>query len=73
MKLILLVCSVTAMTAALLGSAALPSSARAADVVTEWSNVKAPPAPALKPVTVDPKTILLANRTTLTSTARIKF
>lgn len=33
--------------------------ARAADIVAEWANVKAPAAPALKPVTVDPKTTAL--------------
>jgi nicotinamidase-related amidase len=59
MKLVLLVCSVGAMTTALLGGGALLSSARAADVVTEWNNVKAPPAPALKPVAVNPKTTAL--------------
>src|SRR5438105_9206889 len=36
---------------------ALP--ALAADITTEWANVKAPPAPELKPVTVDPKTTAL--------------
>jgi nicotinamidase-related amidase len=33
--------------------------ARAADVVTEWSSIQMPPAPALKAVTVDPKTTAL--------------
>lgn len=33
--------------------------AQAADIVAEWGNVKAPAAPALKPVTVDPKTTAL--------------
>jgi nicotinamidase-related amidase len=33
--------------------------ARAADVVTEWSSIQLPPAPALKAVTVDPKTTAL--------------
>jgi nicotinamidase-related amidase len=33
--------------------------ARAADVVAEWASVKAPPAPELKPVIVDPKTTAL--------------
>ena len=33
--------------------------ASAADIVAEWANVKAPPPPALKPVTVDPKTTAL--------------
>ena len=31
-------------------------SAHAANIIDEWANVKAPPAPALKPVTVDAKT-----------------
>ena len=33
--------------------------ARATDVVTEWSTIQMPPAPTLKPVTVDPKTTAL--------------
>ncbi len=33
--------------------------AQAADIVDEWASVKAPPAPALKPVTVDPGTTAL--------------
>ena len=38
----------------------LPASgAQAANIVDEWAEVKAPPAPALKPVTVDPKTTAL--------------
>ena len=37
--------------------AALP--ARAADAVADWSRISAPAAPALKPVTVDPKTTAL--------------
>lgn len=41
-----------ALTAAL-GLAA--TTARAANIIDEWANVKAPPAPALKPVTVDTK------------------
>ena len=36
-----------------LAGAALP--ARAGDIIAEWGNVKAPPAPALKPVTIDSK------------------
>jgi nicotinamidase-related amidase len=35
------------------------SPAVAANIVDEWASVKAPPAPALKPVTVDPKTTVL--------------
>lgn len=34
-------------------------SASAASIIDEWASVKAPPAPALKPVTVDPKTTAL--------------
>jgi nicotinamidase-related amidase len=34
-------------------------SARAANIIDEWASVKAPPAPELKPVTVDPKTTAL--------------
>ena len=33
--------------------------AQAADIVEEWASVKAPAAPTLKPVTVDPKTTAL--------------
>lgn len=33
--------------------------ARAADIIEEWATTKAPPAPALKPVTVDAKTTAL--------------
>jgi nicotinamidase-related amidase len=33
--------------------------ANAADVIDEWASVKAPPAPALKPATLDPKTTAL--------------
>ena len=36
-----------------------PLPAGAGDIVTEWSSVKAPPAPQLKPATVDPKTTAL--------------
>jgi nicotinamidase-related amidase len=43
--------------AAVLSALALP--AQAANIIDEWANVKAPPAPALKPVTVDPKTTAL--------------
>jgi len=37
--------------------AALP--ARAGDITTEWTTVKLPPVPELKPVTVDPRTTAL--------------
>ena len=40
--------------AAAFAAAALP--AVAADVTTEWANVKPPPVPELKPVTIDPRT-----------------
>jgi nicotinamidase-related amidase len=33
--------------------------AQAANIIDEWASVKVPPAPALKPVTVDPKTTAL--------------
>ncbi len=35
------------------------SAARAGNIIDEWANVKAPAAPALKPVTADPKTTAL--------------
>jgi nicotinamidase-related amidase len=35
------------------------SSLHAASIIDEWASVKAPPAPELKPVTVDPKTTAL--------------
>src|SRR6185437_1085304 len=40
-------------------SSAIGSPARAANIIEEWANVKTPPPPALKPVTVDPKTTAL--------------
>src|SRR5215475_435658 len=43
--------------AATLAVLALP--ANAANIVNEWASVKPPAAPALKPVTVDPKTTAL--------------
>lgn len=42
---------------AIMASLALPS--HAANIVDEWASVKPPAAPALKPVTVDPKTTAL--------------
>ena len=48
---------VIGLAAALAVAAVLP--ARAVDIIEEWANVKAPPAPALKPVTVDAKTTAL--------------
>ena len=47
---------------ALVAAAALAGSAmraQAIDVIEDWAEVKAPPAPTLKPVTVDPKTTAL--------------
>ncbi|HMA58630.1 MAG TPA: isochorismatase family protein, partial [Pseudolabrys sp.] len=43
--------------AAVVAALALP--AHAANIVDEWASVKAPPPPALKPVTVDSKTTAL--------------
>ena len=40
-------------------AALIPALAGAQTIVDEWPNVKAPAAPALKPVTVDPKTTAL--------------
>jgi len=39
--------------------ALLSPPAQAANIVDEWTSIKQPPAPALKPVTVDPKTTAL--------------
>lgn len=39
--------------------AALTLPARANNIVDEWTSIKAPAAPTLKPVTVDPKTTAL--------------
>ena len=49
-------CSTAIIAAAVLG---LSLPAFAGDITTEWTSVKAPPAPELKPVTVDPKTTAL--------------
>ena len=38
---------------------ALTLSANAGNIVDDWASVKAPAAPTLKPVTVDPKTTAL--------------
>ena len=46
-----------ALVAAAASFAALSASAN--DITTEWTSIKAPPAPQLKPVTVDPKTTAL--------------
>jgi nicotinamidase-related amidase len=46
--------------AALASSLVLPiAPAHAQNIIDEWASVKTPPAPALKPVTVDPKTTAL--------------
>jgi nicotinamidase-related amidase len=50
---------ILASVAALALTALLVVAARADDIVSEWGSVKAPPAPELKPVTVDPKTTAL--------------
>lgn len=48
-------------TVALAGTLAVfaAPSVRAADAIAEWATIKTPPAPELKPVTVDPKTTAL--------------
>ncbi len=51
--------STIALAAALYAGGPLMTPARAADIISEWSSVKAPPPPALKAVTVDPKTTAL--------------
>jgi nicotinamidase-related amidase len=51
-------CCTMALAATLMTFATVPA-ARAADIVDEWASVKAPPAPELKSVTVDPKTTAL--------------
>ena len=58
MKRELVTVAVIIATAAVLSSAA-GSPARAVNIIEEWGNVKAPAAPALKPVAVDPKTTAL--------------
>src|SRR5580700_436044 len=40
-------------------AAAPATTAQAATIIDEWSSVKTPPPPELKPVTVDPKTTAL--------------
>jgi nicotinamidase-related amidase len=47
-----------AMALAAVAASALPP-ARANDITTEWSSVKPPPVPELKPATIDPKTTAL--------------
>ncbi len=41
------------------GLGAFGASAQAGNVIDEWANIKRPPPPALKPVTMDPKTTAL--------------
>jgi nicotinamidase-related amidase len=45
--------------AAAVAAALLASPAAANSIVDEWSQVKAPPAPAVKPVTIEPRTTAL--------------
>jgi nicotinamidase-related amidase len=45
--------------AAIAALAVTAGSASATSIIDEWARVKAPPAPTLKPVTVDPKTTAL--------------
>src|ERR1700688_1467666 len=51
--------SAFALAVALMSVAAASTGARAATIIDEWANVKAPPPPELKPVIVDPKTTAL--------------
>lgn len=51
--------SMIAAAAALCAAGLVLPAAQAADIVDEWPNAKMPPAPELKPVTVDPKTTAL--------------
>src|SRR6187431_1659907 len=51
------ICAIFGALAASAGGAVSP--AMAANIVEEWANVKAPPAPELKPATVDAKTTAL--------------
>ena len=44
---------------ALIALPMLTVAARAATIIDQWSSIKTPPAPQLKPVTVDPKTTAL--------------
>ena len=40
-------------------AASAPPAARANDITTEWTSVKPPPVPELKPAAIDPKTTAL--------------
>jgi len=53
LKLVIFVWSLA--TVIYLGGAITPLSASAQTIIDEWNTVKTPPAPALKPVTIDPK------------------
>jgi nicotinamidase-related amidase len=48
---------IAALAAVFIAALAIP--AQAATIIDEWASVKVPPAPELKPVTVDPKTTAL--------------
>jgi nicotinamidase-related amidase len=48
-----------ALAAAFVGMPAIAVPSQAADIIAEWSTAKAPPAPELKPVTLDAKTTAL--------------
>jgi nicotinamidase-related amidase len=56
-RLLVLVCGLAAATSLI--QVAVPASAFAQTIVDEWSTVKAPPAPELKSVTIDPKVTAL--------------
>jgi nicotinamidase-related amidase len=45
--------------AALAATGGLATQAHAANIIDEWASIQRPPAPALKPVTADPKTTAL--------------
>lgn len=57
MKHLAKLCCGAAVAALIATVAALPAAGK--DIITEWANAKAPPAPQLKPVAVDPKTTAL--------------
>lgn len=58
--------------AAIAALALTAGSASAANIIDEWASVKAPPAPTLKAVTVDPKTTALLMLDFLPSTCNTK-
>jgi Isochorismatase family len=59
MRITKCLCSAGLVAATLSIGAALAVPARAANIVDEWTSVKAPPVPELKAVTVEPKTTAL--------------